>query len=59
MRHITLFLSLICTKAKIHASLAGCDDSFLILLKNIYAKIHASLAGCGVEKEEKNYIKWS
>ena len=24
-----------------------------------YAKIHASLAGCGVEKEEKNYIKWS
>ena len=32
--------------AKIHASLAGCDDSFLILLKNIYAKIHASLARC-------------
>ena len=45
--------------AKIHASLAGCDDSFLILLKYIYAKIHASLAGSGAEKEENNYIKWS
>ena len=33
MRHITLFLSLICTKAKIHASLARCDpliDTFTL-----------------------------